>query len=747
MTDLTHLMPISKWPPALASQVARFYLDAGDLEAADYVLAEALADAAPVDSALADAAVELALALGRTEIERAREWHRRALVAGAEQGRAAAAGAELALSAGATDEAVTLLEHRTGPAVARAWLKVGRRLIRQGDLERAADAFLAAARSDPDPSNFVLIGEHLAGMPNASDQTGMRPLRVAIIGSSTLDNVRAYLEVDLRLRGYMPAIYLAPFGQYASEILDPRSQLNAFRPDVVVVAVHGRSVMPHLYDGRRGLAPQEALEEGARVGDSFGSLLVQLADTTGALVLAHTFGVPRFTAHGVLDLRDLAGQTRIFSAVNMCVAEAARNHPRIHLIDEDRLFGSIGKQHQTDGRLMYLSREAFAEPALPGLAREYAKLINAHAGHTRKCVVVDLDNTLWEGILGEDGPDGINMSQEGMGGAFRRFQLALRDLYDRGIILAVCSKNNADEALRVLSSHPDMALRPEHFAATRINWTDKATNIRSIAEELDLGLDAFVFLDDNPAERSLVRTVLPQVLTVELPEDPAHYVEALMELTELDLLEITDEDRRRGELYAQRRERREWEASAEGLQGHFEGLDLRAEVRPADAFTRARIGQLFRKTNQFNVTGVRYSDAEIEQLSASSDHVVLGAKVSDRFGDHGLVGAVVVSREANDIWCLENFVLSCRVLGHGAELAILAGAIDILVAQGARAVRGLFIHSPRNEPARNIFRDAGFSLEGSSGGTEMWVLKLPPAQPIRPAWIVVEVKTSEEVPA
>jgi FkbH-like protein len=560
-----------------------------------------------------------------------------------------------------------------------------------------------------------------------------------------LDHVRSYLEIYCRLAALVPSFYLGPYGQYAQDILDPASPLYAFAPDVVIAVVHGRALFPNLYDTPLDLDAQARRAAAEAVVDQVGAMLAQLTAKTGALVLWHTFGTPQYSPLGILDLRDDVGQSAIFQAINAGLAERVRREfPSVHLVDEDRIFGRIGKRNVTDPRFWFLARIGIGEGALAALTAEYIRYIKALKGRTRKCLVLDLDNTLWGGVVGEDGPYGVAVGQEAPGNAYRAFQEAILGLWRRGVILAINSKNNEADAMEVLERHPDMLLRPHHFAAIRINWQDKATNLRSIAHELNIGLDSLVFMDDNPAECALVRQQLPEVLTVQLPRDPSHYRGILLELTDFDALHLTEEDRQRGQLYAERRQRQEWEAQhADNLGDHLAALGLVVDVAPADAFAIPRVAQLISKTNQFNLTTRRHHEAAVRAFATSTDHAVYTARVRDRFGDHGLVGVVIIARR-DDTWELDTFLLSCRVLGCGVETALLAAISAAARERGARTLRGLFIPTAKNEPARDVYGRHGFVLTSDDDNMQVWTLNLETQEIMPPTWLTLNMLNARD---
>ena len=319
----------------------------------------------------------------------------------------------------------------------------------------------------------------------------------------------------------------------------------------------------------------------------------------------------------------------------------------------------------------------------------------------KKCIVLDLDNTLWGGIIGEDGQDGIALSLKPPGNSFMAFQQALRDYYDRGIILAINSRNNEDEAMEVIRTHPNMILKENHFAARRINWKDKVENLKELAEELNISLDSMVFLDDDPVNRQLVQTLLPEVLTPELPENPEEYVAFLNSLAYFDSNIITNEDLMRGNFYVTERLRREEERNFTNKEDFLRNLNLELIIYEDSSSHLERLSQLTEKTNQFNTLKKPLSTEEISQYIKSPQHTVFYAKLRDKFGDHGIIAFALAKRDENS-WNIESFLMSCRVFGRNVENAFLGEIIGRGIVQGIKKISIAFEETPKNAPAKEF---------------------------------------------
>jgi FkbH-like protein len=394
----------------------------------------------------------------------------------------------------------------------------------------------------------------------------------------------------------------------------------------------------------------------------------------------------------------------------------------------------FGRTRWHDERKWLTMRMPIAADGIACLAREYLRYVLPILGCTRKALVVDLDNTLWGGIIGEDGIQGIKLGADYPGAAFVALQRVILDLYQRGIILAICSKNNPEDALGVLREHPGMLLRPEHFAVLCINWNDKVGNLREIAEELNIGTDALAFLDDNPVERERVRSEMPEVYVIELPSDPMDYAAALQRCPVFERLALSTEDRDRGRYYAGERQRKDLQQSATSLEDFYKSLRMEVEIAEVNAATLARVAQLTQKTNQFNLMTRRYTEQQISALAQDPHWRVYSLRVRDRFGDNGLVGVAMAHRLEDSIE-IDNFLLSCRVIGRTVETALLAHLAEVAVSEGATILRGCYIPTKKNAPAKDFYPNHGFNLVAEADGITTWELDLRRAIIGYPEWI------------
>jgi FkbH-like protein len=403
--------------------------------------------------------------------------------------------------------------------------------------------------------------------------------------------------------------------------------------------------------------------------------------------------------------------------LNVKLSNALRNESSVFIFDFDSFVIKYGEINVFDYRQFVFGDIKVSLNYIPYLAEELMGYIKADLGINRKCIVLDLDNTLWGGIVGEDGFEGIKLSPEPPGKAFIEFQRVLLGLYQRGIILAINSRNNEDEASRVIREHPYMILREDNFASIRINWNDKISNMRAIAEELDIGLDSFVYFDDDPINREVMSKALPEVMTVDLPKDPSLYAPTLMNLNDFNTLSITDEDKKRGEMYKQKQKIKEMEKSTSNLEDFLLQLGIKINIKRADEFTIPRIAQLVLKTNQFNLTTNRYKEEDIQKFAQDKNMLVGCAQTEDKFGDNGITGVFIVKKNTNySEWTIDTFLLSCRVMGRGIEDAIMQYILSEARKEGITKVRGQYMPTKKNKPCEQFLPNLGFKKEG-----EYWV--------------------------
>jgi FkbH-like protein len=453
-----------------------------------------------------------------------------------------------------------------------------------------------------------------------------------------------------------------------------------------------------------------------------------------AYFVVHTLEIPALLSQGVLDSQSAAGQAAAVQRINQELCRVAGEHRGVYLLDYDALVARHGRLSWHDEPKWLTMRMPIATENLIHLANEWLRFIHPLTGKICKVLVADLDNTLWGGVLGEDGPEGIQLGLEYPGAAYRALQRAMLDLFRRGVPLAVCSKNNLPDAMEALERHPGMLLQPQHFAALRINWNDKVQNLYEIAAELNVGMEALAFLDDNPVERARVRVEAPEVTVIDLPNDPMGYAQALRDSPVFERVVLSAEDHERGQYYAEQRLRLEFERSASSLEDFYRSLQQELEIAPVTTETLTRVAQLTQKTNQFNLTTRRYTEQQIVDMAASTDWRVYSVRVKDRFGDNGLVG-VAITRDLQEVCEIDVLLLSCRVIGRTVETALLSFLVERARSTGMKQFQGWFLPTKKNEPAREFYPRHNFRPQAERDGGTLWSVDLGQAECKCPAWI------------
>ncbi|HTQ40747.1 MAG TPA: HAD-IIIC family phosphatase [Pirellulales bacterium] len=563
----------------------------------------------------------------------------------------------------------------------------------------------------------------------------LQPKRIAVLCSFNLDLLKRPLSEALARAGLQAEFYFTGYGMWEPEALNPQSPLHQFAPEVAVLFADATDLLPPLHPGdllpRRADAAATAGAAWQRLTTVINGLLASLSPQSTLLV--HNFARPSLNPLGTLEDNGGFSAGAAVDILNELLRTLAESNPRVRIIDYVGFVGEHGRNALFDDRLWHLGRMRLGRGALSQVAALYSRYLSALYVPQRKCLVLDLDNTLWGGVLGEDGPQGIALGQEGVGLAFREFQLAILALAQRGVVLAVASKNNPADALEVLDQHPEMVLRRRDFACLEIHWNPKSESLPRIAQNLNLGLDSFVFWDDEPREREAVRSQHPAVLVPEVPGDPSAYARTLLSLDCFDVVNLTEEDRRRGEMYRQETDRQQWITAAppSDLGEFYRSLGMIVSITHPDVYAVPRFSQLTQRTNQFNFTTRRYTEGDIRAKLSNPSYGLYAISLQDRFGKQGLIGAAIVERRS-DAWLLDTFLMSCRALGRGVEDAFLA-TLATEAAEAGSALHGTFISTKKNAPARQFLERLNIPLQ--SAGDENLKFKIDAAQVVFPQWI------------
>jgi|CXWL01.1.fsa_nt_gi FkbH-like protein len=564
------------------------------------------------------------------------------------------------------------------------------------DGEAAAWARRAVSR-DLDYSSLMKLRRFIAPQTPAKNR-----LRLAVLGGPTTTQLTQLLEMFLAGEGIECEIYEGPYGLFRQEILNPDSGLDRFKPQMLFLAVDARDA---------AATPWTSLWETAH-------------KKWGCAIIQNTFVIEPWAAAGHYALRHAATKESGLHKINESFLREAPSYVTVHPLHN--LAAEAGSSNWFDPRFYFDAKMPCAPESLVLYAHSVMSLIRALAGKSKKVLVLDLDNTLWGGTVGDVGAGGIVLGQgSAEGEAFLRFQEFAKALRERGILLAACSKNDEAKAKEPFQSRKDMALKLDDFAYFAANWNNKADNLRTIAQRLNLGLDSFVFVDDNPAERALVRRMLPEAAVPDMPEDAAGYIAALGRHRYFETAALTEEDAKRAAYYEQDAKRQALAAGSADMDAFLSSLNMEATVEPVGALNIERVAQLVNKSNQFNLTTRRRTAGEIRELAARADWITLTVSLRDSLGDNGLISVVFLKRDGK-VMDIDTWLMSCRVLQRGMEQFVLNELVRRARDSGCGSLRGAYIPTEKNGLVKNHYASLGFRK-----ADEAWELTLDSFVPLK----------------
>ena len=599
-----------------------------------------------------------------------------------------------------------------------------RSLIGQGDYGAALDGITSSLDPFADFRSQHQLVRLLRSLPPS--ELPLRPLKLALLATSTVDHLSEVLRLYLVREGFAAEIFQSEYDTLYQAVLDSSSALYKFRPDVIWVFTNHRDLDLRVPPGSGEPVIAAAVDSQITRMTTLWSAIRANCD---AHIIQNNADLPLERAFGHFEAQAPWSRTSLLRRFNVTLA--ACHETGLSVFDLDHVAGIHGRRNWTDERYWFHSKHAFSLDAAGIVAHHGARLIAASRGLARKCVVLDLDNTLWGGVIGDDGIEGVRLGQGGAEGeAFLAFQVYLKGLKERGIILALVSKNDETIAVEAIRNHPDMVLKPDDFAVMVCNWSNKADNIRFVAETLDIGLDSLVFVDDNPAERALVRAELPMVAVPELPEDPSLFVRALDQQAYFETHAFSDEDRTRAEMYRGNAQRKATLQRFADIGAFLRDLEMEAELGRVDRLHLPRFSQLINKSNQFHPTTTRYTEAQIWAMSDAPDVEAWWFKLRDRFGDNGLIASLIL-RQHGDDFEIDTWAMSCRVLGRGMEEFIQNHLLALARERRAKRIIGTYIPTKKNALVRDLYAKLRYCRIHSEGDTTRWAADVSEADEFR----------------
>jgi len=542
-----------------------------------------------------------------------------------------------------------------------------------------------------------------------------KKIKIAILSSFTINGLSETIKVKCFDRKIDSISYVGGYNQYNQEILNENSELYKFSPEITFLIIDNRSIFGDIFHFPFSISKSERQTLVQEKINEIMNLINKFKENSSSKLIISNLGLPYYSPQGIAEMKTDYGFHDMILDFNNKLKEQTFNIDSVTVFDFFRFIIKYGEKNIFNFQNYLFGDIKIALDYIPYLGNELLQFIIPTLGISKKCIVLDLDNTLWGGIVGEDGFDGIHLGEQPPGNAFVEFQKTLKALTQRGIILAINSKNNFEDAIQVIREHPNMILKENDFACLRINWNDKATNMEEIAEELNIGTDSFVFLDDDPVNRELIQEIFPEILTPDLPKDPSRYSELLQSLIEFSTFQITGEDTQRSQMYLEQRNRTELKHSSQNLDEFLKKLNLEIYIKKSNSFSIPRISQLTLKTNQFNLTTKRYQENDIMKFSNNENMLVGSVQIKDKFGDNGITGVFIVHKNPKE-WLLDTFLLSCRVMGREVEKAILNYVINEARKNNVLKIKAKYIPTNKNKPIENFLSDNGFVNEG-----EFWI--------------------------
>jgi len=599
---------------------------------------------------------------------------------------------------------------------------------------RAAVAHAGVSLNLPQVQRLIAHAEALEPAAHA--------LKLGIIHTYTSDLLDPWLALAAALQGLELRVYHAPYGLGLQETL-PNSGLSRHEPELTLLLLQREDLHPDLARPLAGFAPARQQELAQAVVERLVDIVGRFRAAVGGQIVLTLLPSVFAPGLGVYDSQSERSERNWWNTVKADIAQHLRETLQATLLlDLDEVLQQIGRAHFFERRFWYSTRFPFTADAAREVARRVIALGAAIKFPKAKVIALDADNTLWGGIIGEDGLHGIALGPEYPGNAYLDFQRRLLDFQQRGFILALCSKNNPADVAQVFNEHPHQLLRDEHFAARRVNWQPKPDNLMALAEELNLGLDSFIFVDDSDHECAAVRHRLPQVEVVQIPARPVDVPYCLEQVARLEVLALTAEDLAKTALYVQERKRRELQENAVqsggGLRDYLASLEMKMRIGCNDRTQLARLTQLTQKTNQFNLTTRRYDEQQMQAFLQDPHWLVAHFALADTFGDSGVVGLALIRCTPPEQAELDTFLMSCRVIGRAAEAAFLHALLRHLAAQGCRELIADYLPTPKNVLVENFLPEQGFE-QSADGRYRRDLIKTPPqpesAFPITVEWI------------
>ncbi|UPT70067.1 MAG: HAD-IIIC family phosphatase [Flavobacterium sp. JAD_PAG50586_2] len=538
------------------------------------------------------------------------------------------------------------------------------------------------------------------------DFSGLKPIKVSVLGDTSTQFLTQALRGTGFDFGFDLQISEGDFNQIEQQVFDRNSDLYSHNPEIIIVFQSAHKFLEKYNKSHALLINSLAKSE----LDDIIALINTIQKQSSAKVIFYNYTEINDSVYGNFSSSTESSFLFQLRKLNYLLMEYAIENNNFHIVDLSTIQNQIGKSNFFKPSIYVNSEMVLSIDALPMIAKNTLDTIAAINGTFKKCLILDLDNTTWGGIIGDDGIENIQIGNLGIGKAFTEFQYWIKKLKNRGIIIAVCSKNTESIAKEPFEKHPDMVLKLDDISVFIANWDSKVSNIQKIQSILNIGFDSMVFLDDNPFERNIVRENIPQITIPELPEDPAEYLEYLYALNLFETVSVTDEDKERTKLYQQNAQRNLTQLEFTNESDFLKSLNMRSNVDSFNKFNIPRVAQLSQRSNQFNLRTVRYSEIDIQNISQSPDYFTFAFTLEDKFGDNGLISVVILNQKEKALF-IDTWFMSCRVLKRGMEQFILNSIVDFAKENEFKSIIGEYIMTPKNEIVKDHYENLGFYFE------------------------------------
>lgn len=553
------------------------------------------------------------------------------------------------------------------------------------------------------------------------DKGNFKQTKIAILGNYSTQFLSKSIEYSGLKRSIGFKIYNAEYDQIESEIYDPTSGLYDFDPDFIFITISALKLQDKFYSQNN----EEKISFTSGYITSFENLIITLNNRLSAKIIVNNFEILNDQVFGNLYSKVDLSFTRKLYELNYELIQLSKATDNLYLFDLNALVQYYGARNIRDWSQYVNADLHYALDFHAVISEKLVGFIGAFLGAIKKCLIVDLDNTLWGGIIGDDGLQGIEIGALGIGKAYTELQKWVKQLKERGVIIAVSSKNTDSIAKEPFEKHPEMVLKLEDIAVFNANWDNKADNIRSIQKILNIGFDSMVFIDDNPAERAIIRQNLPEVCVPELPEDPALYLDYLKSLNLFETASFSTGDKDRTKQYQQEAERQKLQISLTNIEDYLRSIEMYISIEPFNQLDISRIAQLTQRSNQFNLRTIRYSENDIKEIIEDNITYTCSVKLKDKFGDYGLISVLILKKLDEERLFIDTWIMSCRVLKRGVESAVLNYCVAIAKENGFKQLVGQYIPTNKNGLVQDHYSNLGFSIKA-----DYWYLDLENFKPL-----------------